>query len=267
MSDTFVSYDDAAARLGIHRSTLGDWIAQGKLERVIIDGRGFITATSISRIAEARGTRMGQRQRDARSTGPAGIVPSSADSSPDAHAIAGVLTNAANAVRPAEFPADPGEAQRPGMYSWWGDDEACALLGSQLGIELPHLLYVGQAGATKRRSGVRSKATLASRVGSQHLRGNARSSTFRLTISSLLIDPLGLIPIGDRKLAAASNRRVSAWIADHMRVAIAPYDDRDSLGDVEHEVIVRLDPPLNLDHCPPTESRARLSRLRARLSQ
>ena len=164
MSDTFVSYDDAAARLGIHRSTLGDWIAQGKLERVIIDGRGFITATSISRIAEARGTRMGQRQRDARSTGPAGIVPSSADSSPDAHAIAGVLTNAANAVRPAEFPADPGEAQRPGMYSWWGDDEACALLGSQLGIELPHLLYVGQAGATKRRSGVRSKATLASRV-------------------------------------------------------------------------------------------------------
>ncbi|WP_396912038.1 GIY-YIG nuclease family protein [Mycolicibacterium sp.] len=153
------------------------------------------------------------------------------------------------------------------MYSWWADDDARAVLGNEVGVPVPHLIYVGQAGATKHRSGASSSATLASRIGRQHIRGNARSSTFRLTISSLLIQTLGLTRAAGGKLDAVSNARVSAWIAAHLRVAIAPVDDRDGLAELEKEVVTYLDPPLNLAHCRPSEARALISRRRRALGR
>lgn len=44
-------------------------------------------------------------------------------------------------------------------------------------------------------------------------------------------------PAGGGRLDRASNDRVSSWIADHIRVAIAPYDDRDTVGAVEGQVV------------------------------
>lgn len=181
---------------------------------------------------------------------------------PAAEQVIALLNRHENAVEPRLFPHDREEAARPGMYAWWGDDEARAILGGEIGADLPPLLYVGQAGATKWPSGKRSSATLASRVGGQHIRGNARSSTFRLTISSLLLRRFRLVPVAGGKLDAASNSRVSEWIADHLRVAIAPHDDRDALGVIEAAVVIRLDPPLNLGHCLPSKARARLTALR-----
>ncbi len=136
------------------------------------------------------------------------------------------------------------------------------VLGQEIGAPLSSLLYAGQTGATKKRSGVRSSATLASRVGRQHIRGNARSSTFRLTISTLLLDRLALVPAGKGRLDRPSNLRVSDWIADHLMVGIAPFDDRDALGDVEKEVLAHLDPPLNLGDCLPSDARARITERR-----
>lgn len=173
-----------------------------------------------------------------------------------------MLTDPANAVEPLNFPRDRAEAAMPGMYAWWGDELARRVLGDEIGTELPPLLYVGQAGATKWPSGTRSAATLASRIGQQHIRGNARSSTFRLTISVLLLNRLGLVPAAGGKLDARSNGLVSAWIAEHLRVAIAPYGDCDTLGVAEAEVVTQLDPPLNLGHCLPSDARARLRGLR-----
>ncbi len=46
----YLSYDDAKALLSVHRSTLGDWIAQGRLDRVLIGGRGYVTMTSLSAV-------------------------------------------------------------------------------------------------------------------------------------------------------------------------------------------------------------------------
>ncbi len=181
--------------------------------------------------------------------------------------IIAFLGRPTNAVGPRWFPPDHNAAARPGMYAWWGDDEALGVLGEELATQLPALLYVGQAGATKWPSGKRSSATLASRVGGQHIRGNARSSTFRLTISSLLVRQLRLVPVAGGKLDPPSNARVSAWIADHVRVTIAPYDDRDTLGVVEAEVVRRHDPPLNLGHCLPSHARARLSEIRRALAR
>lgn len=186
-------------------------------------------------------------------------------SSPAAQAIVAALTDPINAVEPPSFPCDRQDAARPGMYAWWGDDLARELLGDEIGAALPALLYVGQAGATKWPSGKRSSATLASRIGGQHIRGNARSSTFRLTISVLLLKRLTLVPGIGGKLDAQSNAAVTAWIGEHLRVAIAPYDDRDTLGIIESEVVTQLDPPLNLGHCPPSSARARLTNLRRSL--
>lgn len=167
-----------------------------------------------------------------------------------------------NAVEPRRFPADRDAANQPGMYAWWGDDEALSVLSEEIGADLPPLLYVGQAGATKRKSGTPSSATLKSRIGGQHIRGNARSSTFRLTISSLLLRRLELVAVPGGRLDPPSNRRVSAWIAEHLRVAVAPYEDRDTLEMVEAEVIRHLDPPLNLNHCVLSPARSRLTNLR-----
>ncbi len=182
-----------------------------------------------------------------------------------ADAIVAVLANPSNAVEPLRFPIDRDNARRPGMYAWWGDAVARHDLGEALGALLPELLYSGQAGATRWPSGTPSSATLASRVGEQHIRGNARASTFRLTISVLLFDRLGLVSAGRGKLDTRSNDAVSAWIAEHLKVAIAPYDDRDTLGAIEEEVLTRLDPPLNLGHCLPSDARARLTTLRKSL--
>jgi hypothetical protein len=80
-----------------------------------------------------------------------------------------------------------------------------------------------------------------------------------LTISSLLLTRFELQAVEGGKLDRQSNALVSDWIADHLRVAIALHEDRDSLAEVESQVVTRLDPPLNLGHCLPSDARARLS--------
>jgi hypothetical protein len=177
------------------------------------------------------------------------------------------LSDTRSAVELARFPRDRNEAARPGLYAWWGDETARDTLGVEVGTSLPPLLYAGQAGATSWPSGKRSSATLASRIKQQHLRGNARSSTFRLTISALLRNRLDLVALSGGRLDSASNQRVSEWIAGHLRVAIAPFDDRDTVAGIEAEVVAYLDPPLNLDHCPPSDARMRLTELRCGLAR
>ncbi len=102
------------------------------------------------------------------------------------------LTDIRRAQAPARFPLDPQVAARPGLYSWWGDETARTMIGEELGIPIPPLVYTGQAGATKFPPGTRSMATLASRIRGNHINGNASSLTFRLTLSPLLLRPLDL---------------------------------------------------------------------------
>ncbi len=177
--------------------------------------------------------------------------------------IVRTLTDANNTQPPRGFPVDPIAAGHAGIYAWSADDVARNDLGAPLGLVLPPMIYVGQAGATKWPSGTSSRATLKSRIGQQHIRGNARSSTFRLTISALLLEPLQLSAAGGGRLTDASNARVSSWIAEHLRVAIAPVDDRDRLASLEAEVVAALNPPLNLGHCLPTSARQSLTELRS----
>jgi hypothetical protein len=180
--------------------------------------------------------------------------------------LVAALSDATRAEAPPTFPLDVAAAANPGLYSWWADDEARRALAAGLDTEvLPALLYAGQAGATKWPSGKRSNATLRSRIGQQHIRGNARSSTFRLTLSTILLVELRLAPAAGGRLNPSSNRVVSEWIATHLRVAIAPFPDRDRLGVVEAAVVGRLDAPLNLDHCPQSAVRSRVTEFRRTL--
>ncbi len=149
-------------------------------------------------------------------------------------ALVAVLSDVRRTESPASFPADAQAAESAGLYSWWGDETGRSVLASALEIDLlPPLLYAGQAGATKWPSGKRPYATLRSRIGRQHIRGNARSSTFRLTLSTLVLSEFDLTAAPGGRLTPESNRVVSEWITTHLRVAIAPFADRDRLGVVE----------------------------------
>ena len=180
----------------------------------------------------------------------------------DVRRLVALLSDPTRSEPPRAFPTDSTAADRPGLYSWWADAEARDLFLQASGFPVGRLLYAGQAGATKWPSGIRSTATLKSRIRGNHLRGNLSSSTFRLTISALLYEPLNLRLAKPGRLVLEDNRTVSEWIKRHLRVAIASLEDRDSLHRVEHAVLDALDPPLNLDGRPPTDLRRRLTELR-----
>ncbi len=177
------------------------------------------------------------------------------------------LANSDQAQSLTGFPSDSQVAARPGLYSWWGDPTARAAIEEQLGIAIPPLVYAGQAGATRWPSGTRSEATLGSRIRGNHINGNASSSTFRLTLSALLLRPLDLTVLKPGRLTREDRRIVSAWIKDHLRVLIVPYDDRDSLEHVEDCVLDAIDPPLNLKGRPTTGPRNLLKGLRRQITK
>jgi GIY-YIG catalytic domain-containing protein len=110
----------------------------------------------------------------------------------------------------------------------------------------PGRIYAGQAGATKWPSGKAGGATLRRRISSQHLGGNVRGSTFRLTLAAVLADELQLPLMGPRNITRVGESRLSHWIGEHLAVAVYPFEERDALADLEHRVLVELNPPLNL---------------------
>ena len=167
---------------------------------------------------------------------------------------------------PAAWPAGAGGLDGPGMYPWWTDRAGADDLARGLGAELvPGRIYAGQTGATKWPSGTVGKATLRSRISSQHIRGRIRGSTFRLTLASILVQTLALDGVASKLLEFGGEERLSQWIRAHLTVAVHPFANRDALADLEHRVLAALDPPLNLEGMPPSAIREKLTRLRAGL--
>jgi hypothetical protein len=173
------------------------------------------------------------------------------------------IDEAPDRIAASDWPADLCGLDQPGLYSWWVDAAGAKNLSRGLGHQVKAgRICAGQTGATKWPSGTTGKATLATRIGGNHLRGRIRSSTFRLTLASALAGPLALARESPRRLDSASEKRLSAWMRKHMQVAVHPFPDRDALGDLEDQVLARLHPPLNLDGMPPTPLREALSRRR-----
>ncbi len=151
----------------------------------------------------------------------------------------------------------------PGLYAWWVDGPGVSELAQGLGMPLPHnLIYVGEAGATKWPSGRPSSNTLGKRLTQMHLLGRVEFSTFRLSLAAILLHRLQLRVVGPRLLSPDSEVKLSDWMAQRLSVATHPVDDPDSLGDLEAQVVRRLDPTLNLRHLEATPLRRRLRELR-----
>lgn len=185
----------------------------------------------------------------------------------DVRAAVRKLKSPSRRIHAVDWPGDQPDLDRAGLYAWWVDHAGAAALSRSLHQPLAAgLIYAGQAGATKWPSGTAGTRTLASRVGSSHLGGNIRGSTFRLTLAACLYQRLRLVRAGARKLEPPSEQRLSEWMRQHLDVAVLPSVDRDPLADLEHRVLAELDPPLNLDGMAASPVRVELSRLRTGLS-
>ena len=190
--------------------------------------------------------------------------------SPSAHDVTEALTcltDSTSLILASAFDKGLDGCDLPGLYSWWADGHAQQVITDVLGEQVDSLIYVGQTGATKWPSGKRSDGTLGSRVADQHIGGNARSSTFRLTISAILFSPLGLDVEKAGRLCRDDRHRVTEWICSHLSVALCPFPERDLLGDLESKALDSIDAPLNLRGMAATPGRDRLTQLRRLITQ
>jgi hypothetical protein len=145
-----------------------------------------------------------------------------------------------------------------GLYAWFIDRRGARDLSCGLGSEIAEgLIYAGQTGAGDRL------ATLGSRIGRNHLRGNTRGSTLRYTLAYVLREQLKLEPIGRRRIKPDGEVRLSAWMHEHLCVAVQPIKDRLAIDALESAVLAELDPPLNLRKVLSSGIRSQLSALRS----
>jgi hypothetical protein len=165
-----------------------------------------------------------------------------------------------------EWPDGLVNLDQSGLYSWWVDHAGAHDLSKGLGQAFSAgRIYAGQTGATKWPSGKTGTMTLNRRIGHNHIRGQVRGSTFRLTLAAILRGPLALLVTAPRCLDAASEDRLTEWIREYLKVAVHPFPHAGALTDLERQVLAILNPPLNLDQMPPTPLRTAVSTLRASL--
>lgn len=216
-----------------------------------LEAAGVVVRTPLS------GLSMGERLGWYGAAAPAAFaVPKRAVPAPDVPELFESLGAKSTAVTPAEFLATEGDGLRsPGLYSWWVDASGANDLSRGLGQEIaPGLIYAGLAGATRVKSGRKSKNTLWGRIKGMHLGGRHEFSTFRLSLGSILTSAVADADIDEIRL--------TAWMHDHLSVIAIPVEDADSLDLLETALLVELDPPLNLDKMPRTDIRRRLTELR-----
>lgn len=171
------------------------------------------------------------------------------------------LTDVRGRVPPAGFNRLRG-TELPGLYAWFVDSEGAQHLTEGIGLRIAEgLIYAGQAGAGT------SNATVGSRIRGNHLGGDIYGSTFRLTLASALGGRLALHPSGGGHMDREGEGRLTAWMHEHLAVAVIPYPDRALLDAFESVVLDRLDPPLNVAKRPPSPVRARLTVLRRPFSK
>lgn len=135
-----------------------------------------------------------------------------------------------------------GLPREPGLYAWWtvpGSIPDVPRCPHPTGPDL-YLFYVGIS-----PSNAKSSQNLRKRVAGNHIKGNTGGSTFRLTLASLLFVSKRWQPVmTDRPvLTPEDNRALTEWQHEHLRLTWAVYPEP---WTIEHEVIVRLGPPLNL---------------------
>ena len=191
----------------------------------------------------------------------------------DVDAALEALATAAQAVPAGDWPprlaGDDGVVlDAPGLHSWWVDKEGAAQLSRGLGLTLePGRVYLGQAGATRWPAGKPVATTLAQQIAGTHLGGRVRSSDLRFSLAAALLGELTLQVQAPMLVTPASEAALGAWMKQHLAVAVHPVADPGILESLERRLLIRLDPPLDLLHMPPSPVRARLTELRRQISR
>jgi hypothetical protein len=191
----------------------------------------------------------------------------------DVDAALEAFATAAQAVPAGDWPprlaGDDGVVlDAPGLHSWWVDKEGAAQLSRGLGLTLEAArIYVGQAGATKWPAGKMVATTLAQQIAGTHLGGRVRSSDLRFSLAAALLGELTLQVQGPMLVTPASEAALGAWMKQHLAVAVHRVADPGILESLERRLLIRLDPPLDLLHMPPSPVRARLTALRRVISR
>jgi hypothetical protein len=229
--------------------------------------RGLLEAAGASVVLPLRGLTQGQQLRwylDT-PTPKATRRPPPSPTALEVDAAVAALTYPRAFCSPKGFPWGRADLSQPGLYAWSVDDHGARDLTRGSGQPVgAGLVYAGQAGATAWPSGTQPQSTLSSRIRGNHLRGRVTASTWRLSLAALLQEPLGL-QLTHGELDDRSKTALTQWMENRLRLAVHPAPDRDTLGALEHVVLVRLNPPLNLDRMSPTPLRAVLTARRAAL--
>lgn len=177
--------------------------------------------------------------------------------------IARQLLDAHHRVAAKDFRGSQADVREPGLYAWFVDEAGAIDLTAGLGHDIAAgLIYAGQAGAVF--GSKTSDSTLHSRITTNHLGGNIRSSTFRFTLAAALAPSLALATSDHRRLARDAETRLSEWTKGHLWVATVAVEAR-VLDGVETAVLDELNPPLNLDKMASSPLRTTLKAQRRRL--
>ncbi|MEZ5125308.1 MAG: hypothetical protein R2826_03545 [Thermoleophilia bacterium] len=199
-------------------------------------------------------------------TAPPGTVPKCDDE--DVLKAIAALDEAPTVVTAREWPNGVASLDQPGLYAWFVDADGAHDLAEGLGHDISAgRIYVGQAGATRWPSGKPSDNTLGTRIDQMHLHGKVRMSTFRWTLASMLFAQLDVQVQDSMAITESSELALTEWMREHLSLAIYPHDHRDTLENLERQVLAWLDPPLNLRHMAVTPARERLTQLRRRIAR
>jgi len=79
--------------------------------------------------------------------------------------------------------------------------------------------------------------------------------------------PLRLTASAPKQLNSASEVKLSAWMRMHLSVRTVLIENRAAVIQSEHDVLARLDPPMNLQGMRSTSLRGQISRLRRELGR
>jgi hypothetical protein len=154
--------------------------------------------------------------------------------------LSGIPISPDLAARPASEGGVPSE---PGFYAWWTNDYTTLRAPPR-----PHPTERGWSLLCVAISPARASSSqnLRGRVLNNHLGGNTGSSTFRLTLAALLCQQQGWCPVRRATrvlLTAEDNRALSAWQRSNLALT---WTRRAEPWEIEHDVIARMQPPLNL---------------------
>jgi hypothetical protein len=152
----------------------------------------------------------------------------------DVNDVVAALTGTPVLIRDAE----PRIPSRPGLYAWWG---APGILPSITGTPHPtfpelDLYYVGIGG------------DLRGRMVDRHVRGGTGGSTLRRALAGLRQQQEQYRTRWTTTrvvLTSDDERRLTAWIREHLLVTWVEQADPDG---IEPVVIYAMRPPLNQDH-------------------